>query len=143
MADTTIEDMIRAESRLGRAFIGYLFAVLSGVAWPMLVAGPMVAADQGQDLPVWVGVSWLAMVAVQIVCYVWYAIAAGGAARALGATGWHYVVWIIAAPFLALLPLPLISTVIAISPLSIKFLLGGQLQTAIREQTTMALHVSA
>jgi len=30
-----------------------------------------------------------------------------------------------------------------VSPLSIKFLLGGQLQTAIREQTSMAMHVSA
>jgi hypothetical protein len=137
MADTTIDDMIQAESRLGRAFIGYLFAVLSGVAWPMLIAG------QGPEFPVWVGVASLALLVVQIVCYVVYAIAAGGAARALGATGWHYVVWILAAPFLALLPLPLISTVIAVSPLSIKFLLGGQLQTAIREQTTMALHVGA
>jgi hypothetical protein len=52
-------------------------------------------------------------------------------------------VWILASPILALVPIPLVSRVIAVSPLSIKFLLGGQLQTAIREQTSMAMPVSA
>jgi hypothetical protein len=79
----------------------------------------------------------------QVCFYVWFALAAGAAAKALGGTAWHYIVWILVAPFLALAPLPLVSTVIAVSPLSIKFLLGGQLNTAIREQTSMALHVSA
>ena len=37
---TTIEDLIHAEAGLGRAFVGYLFAVLSGLAWPMVVACP-------------------------------------------------------------------------------------------------------
>jgi hypothetical protein len=34
----------------------------------------------------------------------------------------------------ALIPIPIVSTIIGVSPLSIKFLLGGQLQTAIRER---------
>ncbi len=80
---------------------------------------------------------------MQIGLYVWFAIAAGAAARALGGTAWHYIVWILASPILSMIPIPLVSTVIAVSPLSIKFLLGGQLQTAIRDQTSMALHVSA
>ena len=83
------------------------------------------------------------LLVVQIGLYVWFAIAAGAAARALGGTAWHYVVWILASPVLALVPIPIVSTVIGVSPLSIKFLLGGQLQTAIREQTSMAMHVSA
>ncbi|MEO5823056.1 MAG: hypothetical protein ABIT71_21340 [Vicinamibacteraceae bacterium] len=133
----TIEDLIHAEARLGRAFIGYLFAVLSGVAWPMFVA------SQGADLSsAWIAAS-LGLLMVQAGLYIWFAIAAGSAAKALGDTAWHYILWILAAPFLALVPLPLISTVIAVSPLSIKFLLGGQLQTAIRDQTSMAMHVSA
>jgi hypothetical protein len=133
----TIEDLIHAEARLGRAFAGYLFAVLSGVAWPMIVAGRIAEPTAG-----WVAAS-LALLTVQAGLYVWFAIAAGAAARALGATAWHYIVWILVAPLLALVPIPLVATVIAVSPLSIKFLLGGQLQTAIREQTSMALHVSA
>jgi hypothetical protein len=80
----TIEELIHVESGLSRAFAGYLFAVLSAVAWPMVASG-----------------------------------------------------------FGPLVPIPLVSTVIAVSPLSIKFLLGGQLQTAIREQTSMAMHASA
>jgi hypothetical protein len=41
----------------------------------------------------------------------------------------------LAAPFLALVPIPIVSTIIGVSPLSIKFLLGGQLQAAIRART--------
>jgi len=133
----TIEELITVDARLGRAFIGYLFAVLSGIAWPMFVAG------RGSDPSATMIATSLALLAVQAGFYVWFALVAGAAARALGGTAWHYVAWILAAPFLALLPLPLVSTVIAVSPLSIKFLLGGQLQTAIRDQTSMALHVSA
>jgi hypothetical protein len=133
----TIEELILTEARLGRAFIGYLFAVMAAVAWPMIAAsfGPEPSAN--------IVVATAGLLVVQIGCYVWFAIAAGAAARALGGTAWHYIVWILASPILALVPIPIVSTVIAVSPLSIKFLLGGQLQTAIREQTSMAMHVGA
>src|SRR5688500_6608102 len=133
----TIEDLIHAEARLGRAFVGYLFAVLSGMAWPMIVGG-----RGGEPSVAWIAAS-LGLLVLQVGLYVWFALAAGAAARALGGTAWHYIVWILASPILALVPIPLLSTVIAVSPLSIKFLLGGQLQAAIRDQTSMALHVSA
>ena len=51
----------------------------------------------------------------------------------LGEKAWPYVTWILAAPILSLVPIPIVSTLIAASPLSIKFLLGRQLNTAIRE----------
>ena len=133
----TIEELIHAESGLARAFIGYLFAVMSAVAWPMI------AASFGPEPSIGIVLATLGLLVVQIGLYVWFAIAAGAAARALGGTAWHYIVWILASPILALVPIPIIATVIAVSPLSIKFLLGGQLQTAIREQTSMAMHVSA
>jgi hypothetical protein len=133
----TIEDLIHAEARLGRAFVGYLFAVLSGMAWPMIVAGQGVEPSAA-----WIAAS-VGLLVLQVGLYVWFALAAGAAARALGGTAWHYIVWILVAPLLAFAPIPLVSMVIAVSPLSIKFLLGGQLQTAIRDQTSMALHVSA
>ncbi|MEZ5288280.1 MAG: hypothetical protein R2712_26460 [Vicinamibacterales bacterium] len=41
--------------------------------------------------------------------------------------------WILVAPFLALVPTPILSMLIGVSPLSIKFLLGGQFQTAMRD----------
>lgn len=84
----------------------------------------------------------LVLSVLQLGFYVWYAKAAGTAATAIGENGWKYVVWILAAPFLALLPIPIVSTLIAASPLAIKFLLGGQLQSAIRAATFNELHQS-
>ena len=133
----TIEELIHAEAGLARAFIGYLFAVASALAWPMIAAG--ISPEPTVSL----GIASAALLLVQIGLYVWFAIAAGAAARALGGTAWHYIAWILVSPLLSMVPVPLVSTVIAVSPLSIKFLLGGQLQTAIREQTSMAMHVSA
>jgi hypothetical protein len=131
MTVASIDDLVRAESGLNRAFVGYLTAVLGSMAWSMY--WPTVPESQRINV---VLVSIIVLV-VQIALLVWYAIAAGRAAKALDGTAWHYVAWIIAAPLLALVPIPLVSTVIAVSPLSIKFLLGGQLQTAIREQGSM------
>jgi hypothetical protein len=133
----TIEELIDAEGALGRAFIGYLFAVASALAWPMI------ASSLSPEPTVGIGVASIGLLLAQIGLYVWFAIAAGAAARALGGTAWHYIVWILVSPILSMVPIPVVSTVIAVSPLSIKFLLGGQLQTAIREQTSMAMHVSA
>ena len=133
----TIEELIHAETGLARAFVAYLFAVASALAWPMI------ASSISPEPTVGLGIASAGLLLVQIGLYVWFAIAAGAAARALGGTAWHYIVWILASPILSMIPIPLVSTVIAVSPLSIKFLLGGQLQTAIRDQTSMALHVSA
>ena len=130
----TIEDLIHAEAGLARAFVGYLAAVASSLAWPMI------AASISPEPTVGIGIASIALLLVQIGLYVWFAIAAGAAARALGGTAWHYIVWILASPILSLVPIPLVSTVIAVSPLSIKFLLGGQLQAAIRQASFEDLH---
>jgi hypothetical protein len=131
MSAASIDDLVRAESRLNRAFAGYLVAVLGSLAWSMAAPGLF----QAQSLNL-VLISIMILV-VAIGLQIWYAFAAGAAAKVLGGTAWHYVVWIIVAPLVALVPIPLVSTVIAVSPLSIKFLLGGQLQSAIRDQGSM------
>ena len=127
----TIEELIHAEAALARAFVGYLFAVASALAWPMIASSISAEPTAG------IGLASIGLLVVQIGLYVWFAIAAGAAAKALGGTAWHYIVWILASPIVALVPIPLLSTVIAVSPLSIKFLLGGQLQAAIRDQGSM------
>ena len=131
MSAASIDDLVRAETGLNRAFAGYLVAVLGSLAWSM--AWPALPRAQGLNI---VLVS-IMVLAVSFGLMVWYAIAAGRAAKALDGTAWHYVVWILVSPLLALIPIPLVSTVIAVSPLSIKFLLGGQLQAAIRNQGSM------
>jgi hypothetical protein len=65
----------------------------------------------------------------------WFAVCVGAAASALNEPKWRYVGWVMATPFLALLRIPIVSTLIGLSPLSIKFLLVGQLERRIRERT--------
>ena len=131
MSAASIDDLVRAESGLNRAFVGYLVSVLGSLAWSM--AWPSLPRAQSLN---WILVTAIvAMVSIGLTA--WYAVAAGRAGKVLVGTAWHFVVWILVAPWLALIPLGIISAVIAASPLSIKFLLGGQLQSAIRDQGSM------
>ena len=99
-------------------------------------AGPSPDAGSG------VAQTGLIIGVLQFAFYIWYAISAGRAAKVLGDPGWKYVAWILVAPFLAMIPIPIVSTIIGVSPLSIKFLLGGQLQEAIRQEGLAGIHAS-
>lgn len=125
--NTSVDSLLAADSHLTRSFVAAVAGALAVAAWAVFAGS---------------GLSWIPVLLVlaQFGCNVWYALAAGEAAEALGQTRWPYMAWILAAPFVALVPIPIFSTVIAISPLVIKFLLGGQLQSAIREQTFEVLH---
>jgi len=134
MADASVEELMRVESQLTRSFIGSVAGYLATLGFMLFLATPRAG---GVFEPVSV---WLLLVAIQLGFYIWYAVAAGAAAKALGEAGWKYVVWILVAPILALIPIPIVSAIISISPLSIKFLLGGQLQAAIRQASFEELH---
>ena len=134
MADASVDELMRVESRLTRSFVGSVAGYLATLIFMLFIATPR---PGGLFEPVSV---WLLLVAVQLGFYIWYAVAAGAAAKALGEAGWKYIVWILAAPILALIPIPIVSGIISISPLSIKFLLGGQLQAAIRQASFADLH---
>lgn len=125
--NTSVDDLLTADSHLTRSFIAAVAGALATMLWAIFAG---------------TGFSWMygTVVLAQLGCYVWYALAAGEAAKALGETGWIYVSWILVAPFAALVPIPVLSTIIAVSPLSIKFLLGGQLQSAIRDSTFEVMH---
>ncbi len=127
----SIEQLLRADSGLTRSFAAAVVTFLASTVWTLFVANT--TPDGGPELTT----TGAVLLVAQLAAYVWYAIAAGAAARVLGDAGWKYVAWILLAPFLARLPIPIVSTLIAVSPLSIKFLLGGQLQTAIRESATL------
>ena len=134
MAEDRLATLITAESRLNRSFWAAVVTVLATVCWMLFVTGPRVDAGSGA------ATASTVLLMLQLGSYTWYAVAAGGAARALGDPGWKYVAWILVAPFLARLPIPIVSTIIGVSPLSIKFLLGGQLQTAIRQEGFASIH---
>jgi hypothetical protein len=129
MEQSRVDMLTQAESRLTRSFIVCAAAVLIVMFWTMFIATPEeVVSPSGTGL---------VLMLIQFACYVWFAVTSGQAAKALGEPAWKYVAWILAAPFLARLPIPLVSTLIAVSPLSIRFLLGSQLQDAIRQASSM------
>lgn len=127
--NTSVDDLLTADSHLTRSFMAAVAGALATMVWA-IYAGTALS---------WV---YVALVLAQLGCYVWYALATGEAAKALGETGRVYVAWILIAPFAALIPIPVLSIAIAVSPLCIKFLLSGQLQSAIREQTFEVMHPS-
>jgi hypothetical protein len=134
MAETRVDELLKLESRLTRSFIAYVVVLFAGIIWNFFIAK---RSPSGGFEP---SATALVLLLLQVGIYIWYAMSAGAAAKSLGDRGWKYVVWILAAPILALVPIPIVSMIIGVSPLSIKFLLGGQLQTAIREESVADLH---
>ena len=134
MADATVEQLIQVESQLTRSFVGAVVGLLANLLWTFFLA-PRTPTGEFD-----VGTVGIVLAVLQLALYIWYAKSAGAAASAIGEAGWKYVVWILAAPFLARLPLPIVSTLIAASPLAIKFLLGSQLQSSIRSGTFNEIH---
>jgi hypothetical protein len=127
MTKPSAEDLVAAGSWLNRSFGAAVLVLLANLAWMLTLA-----KVEGEPRGV-VGLIMPALFVLELGCYVWFAVAAGKAAKLLGGTGWTYVAWIIAAPLLSALPIPVVSLIIRASPLSIKFLLGGRLERAIRE----------
>lgn len=129
MPKPSLDELFAVESRLNRSFYACVLVMGALLVWLFVVARTD-GGDQGPGL--WIG---LGLAILLLSGYVWYAVSAGAAASALGQPAWKYVTWTLVAPILSMLPIPIVSTIIAVSPLSIKFLLGGQLKTEIRERS--------
>ncbi len=127
VAKPSVEELQAAESRLGNAFVLAVVAAVCGVA-----AGIWLQNAEEHRVVVWV--VYLLAELFLVGAYIWYATAIGRAATYLVPSPWKYILWVLVAPFLALIPIPIISTLIAVSPLSLKFFFGGQLRNEIRER---------
>ena len=77
----------------------------------------------------------IALALALLAAYAWFACAATVAAGHVGRSRALVLGWLVAAPLLALLPIPFVSTVLQASPLSLKFILAGELRATIRERT--------
>ncbi len=126
MADT-VDTLLRLETRLNRSFA--LCVAL------YLALGVMVVTFAGKNTPFAIGILALLLVLAWLASYVWFAVEVTLTAKALGKGAALFLVWMTVAPFLAILPIPLVSTLIAASPLSLKFLLAGQLRSEIHDRT--------
>ena len=127
MSKPSVEELEAAESRLSRAFMLAAFAVVCSVGAGLWLPKP----DERR------AAEWAVYLTTQVFllgAYVWYATAIGRAATYLVPSPWKYILWVLAAPFLALIPMPIVSTLIGLSPLSLKFFFSGQLRNEIRER---------
>ena len=89
MAEDRIEQLIRVDAGLSRSFIGYVAGQAASLTWMLFIASPL---PGGRFEP---SLTLALLVLFQFGCFVWYAVAAGAAAKVLGDAGWKYVVWIL------------------------------------------------
>lgn len=103
---------------------------MAGLCWPTYLH------LTGQVLARWSDDVGAALLAAFLLAYAWFAVAVAGAVQGLGRRRTPYVAWLVAAPVLwILLPIPVLSTVILASPLSLKLLLSRQLRSEIHDRT--------
>lgn len=104
-------------------------AFLLNLGWPLFVrlTGPAYVR--------WAGVAEIALAVAFLAAYAWFAFAATVAAARVGRSRVLVLGWILAAPLLSLLPLPIVSTILLASPLTLKFILAGELRATIQERT--------
>jgi hypothetical protein len=118
-----------AETRLDRSFAAAVTAFLLNLGWPLFLRLTGPAYVRGA------GVVEIALAMALLAAYAWFAYAAMVAAARVGRSRGLVLGWLLAAPLLSLLPLPIVSTVLLASPLSLKFILAAELRATIRERT--------
>lgn len=77
--------------------------------------------------------------------YIWYVVSLSITAKAINKRCGPYLFWAIGGPILSLIPVPIplwgyVSMALAVAPLTIKFLLSGEIRTMIRFQTLRDMH---
>jgi hypothetical protein len=130
----SVDDLLTVESRFDRTFGVAVAAILVYLFWP-LAARTMGVKQYGWASTVYAA-SWVLLLAA----YVWFALAASAAARPVGRSPLLIGAWILLAPIVGpiaglLLPIPFLGTLIAVSPLSLRFLLAGELRSEIQSRT--------
>ena len=135
MADAkpySTEDLLAIESQLDRSFMVCVAALLAYFALPFVVyATPREWGQQG----VMLAVIMLGPLVLLPAAYVWFAVSVGRAEKAVGDNAVLFVLWVLGAPVLSIFPIPIVSTLLVASPLSLKFLLSRELRSKIHDQT--------
>jgi hypothetical protein len=126
---TAVDDLLTVEGRLDRAFGVAVVAFLVYTFWPLALR------VMGLERQAWVDKAGIALLGILLATYVWFAYAAAAAAGRVARSRVLVAAWVLLAPILSLLPIPIVSQLIAASPLSLKFILAGELRSAIHEKT--------
>jgi hypothetical protein len=123
------DELLAIEKGLDRSFAACVAVLLAELGWPRAMRA------MGHGDAAWGGVVSFALLVLLVGVYLWFAASVGRAAKAVGSNVLLFVIWVLVAPLLSLVPIPLLSTVLLASPLSLKFLLSGQLRSTIHERT--------
>jgi hypothetical protein len=125
----SVDRLLAIERQLDRSFVVCVVLVLAAALWPVYLR------ITGQSGATWANLVALALGLGLLAAYVWFAVAATLAARALRKAWAGYLAWLLLAPLFSCLPIPVVSLLLAASPLSLKFLLSGQLRSEIHQRT--------
>lgn len=124
-----VRELLAVEQQLDRSFLVCVVALVAALGWVTYLHGvELESAGWGRAILAAMGATLLA-------AYIWFAWCVGRAARAVAGSRALYLAWVLVAPFLALLPIPFVSVALAASPLSLRFLLAGQLRAQIHDRT--------
>jgi hypothetical protein len=133
----SVQDLQGIESRLNRGF----FAAVGAFVFCLFfngVYGPMIRDPRANKLSLALAI--LLCLLLAFAGYVWYVISIYQTAKAINKSGGLYLAWAILGPVLSLLPIPIVSLALSVSPLVIKFLLSNEIRTMTRLQTLRDLH---
>ena len=132
-----VKDLHAIEDRLNRGFYAAVIALLIYLA---LAAYGSSFLDTASPLAVWILIIILVSFLFAVAGYIWYVVSIARTTRALGKSSALYILWLLLAPILSLAPIPVISLIIGVSPLIIKFIISSEIRARIRSQTLRDLH---
>jgi len=117
-------------TRLNRSFYAAVISILVYLVLSMMVLPSIYRSQRTGAILVVLLIGFCFFLA--IAGYIWYVVSIGITTRRLEKPAALYILWLIAAPLLALLPIPVVSIIIGVSPLSIKYLISNEIQAKIR-----------
>jgi hypothetical protein len=129
MSPAPIDRLLAIERQLDRSFVVCVVLLLVSLGLPVFLR----LTDQSAGLGS--GVLAAALGTALFGCYVWFAVSVARAAKGVGGRWIPYLAWLVLSPLFLCLPIPLLSHLIAASPLSLKFFLSGQLRSEIHRRT--------
>jgi hypothetical protein len=134
----SVKELMAIESRLNRSFYAAVIAVIISIVLNAYLIAPLLREPRENVALIALAVSIGTLLALG--GYIWYVVSIYATAKAMRKPFGLYLFWAIGGPILSLIPIPIVSRILSVTPLTIKFLLSGEIRTMIRLQTLRDLH---
>jgi hypothetical protein len=133
----SVKELMKIDARLNRSFYAAVAALIISIAVSIFSISP---AREPRTGSLALALIIILLLFSAVAAYVWYVVSIYLTAAAIKKPSGLYLFWAIGGPILSLLPIPIISIVLAVTPLIIKYLLSGEIRTMMRLQTLRDLH---